>query len=1759
MIKRILFAARITLLFNLAVYGHVGHSQDSQNSQVGHWKAISGVDGNNKECVAGQGAEPCCNIGTRSPDTVQNGCAWIKLYLGDPRPGSLLPSTYLRILGETPGPDLFTPSSLKLISGWNMFGISTERTADGHPREVYMLDDGGSQSVFYFDDDAVVGLPRHQVNSPYTKARLLMVDAEGWVTSEDPAYYDLYPGNGDLYRYVAYAGAEDYLNLRYYRSASGRQETFNESGIDIIRDDVGSLRQVRAGIRVADIVIETAQRYAVRIYEIDQMIADKNAQGLYEPFPDEAPLTTYIIEGPDSDNYNHLVVRKVVDESSTTLGDFTYDPAVEDWTLVKGDGEQVIERETLWNDNRTEFLRKYRIKNEFGTVAYSRDARYMEYPWGFEGVERIEGFGDLTQTTTYEFHTDPADSANYKRLKRVNHPDGSWVEYTYDLQNRLVEQRNPWKDDSVKSRINDYTSHHPWDQLTAADQRPRTVSERVDGQITAKTFYAYLHDPETGVYYEIEERSHRAEADFGDPQNPRQTTYYYASDAPLHMRGHQQRIEYPDGRVDTYSYSYGYYQDDPLDPSQSQFVEDPAGPDWLERVTHGTVAAPEGIAYDTSRAITVTDRRGDVVLRETQVYTGTDYVRVDWEIIRYNLLHHPLETIRANGDRESATWSHCCGKQIERQADGTEWVYAYDGLKRVLSKTKLNVDGSIGVTESYTYDANGNRLSETLSGGGLSLTTTYEYDALGRKVEQTDPAGLVTRWEYSADGLTKTEYLPNGATRITETYTDGRLKVIRGSAVVPEFYEYGVNADGSTWTRHFIGSEDASSPRWRKLSHDVLGRMVEEATPAYDGSIHLVQYSYNDRDLLERTLETGRAASLSVYNAMGELVRSGLDVDGDGQLNPASSDRIQDSEQRYVLEAGDWYQVRTNTVYPLAGNGDGLVVSEQTVRLTGWSGNVRAERVDLDIHGNATVRSTEVDPISKMVLTRINLPDSAQDSLSRSINGLLVEQGMQSAPTVYTYDALERVSTVKQAHHSQAATTQYDANTGQLILQTDAAGHATAYTYYANGSIGAGEIASVTDALLQKSYRSYDLLGRQTRTWGQTNYPQVYSYNSYGELETLTTWRDPSIDFSASTWPDDPENPDEFPAGDVTTWTYQPATGLLTAKTYADGNGTGYSYNSANRLAVRTWAREGGLDTTYTYDPFTGELDHVDYAAADTANIHYTYDRLGRVVTVTDATGTRSFDYDPATLQLDTETLDSSFYEGQVLQRTYQDGSEINGLPGRSFGYRLKDSGSTTTISSVDYSYDTLGRLQTLTDGTDTFTYGYRPATNLLDSLTAPQHSVRYTYEPNRDLMIRIDNQVSGNSFSTYAYSYDALGRRRDRSQSGTAFPQTNADTFGYNARSEVTASTNDVLTAAAYAPSYTYDAIGNRTSSTGAKSVSYSTNALNQYTAIDSANPAYDLDGNLISDGGSWTYSWNGENRLKTASNGSTTIEFLYDYQGRLVKKDDGTIIEVYLYDGWNRIAKHTINSSFLILNSSFNLWGLDLSGTQQAAGGVGGLLKEGSLYPTYDANGNILQKLDGNGATVMNVAYDPFGTMISGTLVGEYGFSTKPFINGPDWYYYGFRYYDPQTGRWPSRDPLGEGGGLNLFAFLTNSTVNEWDLLGLTACFDQDAFDDCADDCADDLQDCLDAADIAYDSCKNASDAVHGACYNLCENNTNSFLRNACRRGCDIQKGTGNSICFAAYVGLTSGCGLSATACTGGCAAGAVYTVGEGCPCDR
>jgi RHS repeat-associated protein len=112
--------------------------------------------------------------------------------------------------------------------------------------------------------------------------------------------------------------------------------------------------------------------------------------------------------------------------------------------------------------------------------------------------------------------------------------------------------------------------------------------------------------------------------------------------------------------------------------------------------------------------------------------------------------------------------------------------------------------------------------------------------------------------------------------------------------------------------------------------------------------------------------------------------------------------------------------------------------------------------------------------------------------------------------------------------------------------------------------------------------------------------------------------------------------------------------------------------------------------------------------------------------------------------------------------------------------------------------------------------------------------------------------------------------------------------------------------------------------------------------------------------------------------------------------------------------------------------MWGTDLSGSPQGAGGVGGLLEVSyygstttNCFPAYDGNGNVAALVNAaDGTTVANYEYGPFGEVIRSTgpmaRNNPLLFSTKYYDLESGLYYYGYRFYNPSTGIWPNRDPM-------------------------------------------------------------------------------------------------------------------------------------------
>ncbi len=396
----------------------------------------------------------------------------------------------------------------------------------------------------------------------------------------------------------------------------------------------------------------------------------------------------------------------------------------------------------------------------------------------------------------------------------------------------------------------------------------------------------------------------------------------------------------------------------------------------------------------------------------------------------------------------------------------------------------------------------------------------------------------------------------------------------------------------------------------------------------------------------------------------------------------------------------------------------------------------------------------------------------------------------------------------------------------------------------------------------------------------------------------------------------------------------------------------------------------------------------------------------------------------------------------------------ITGLYGKTLsrGYDSLGRVSSLTIGSeysTGYSYDALGRIGSVSSGSDSFTYSYLANSDLISGIAYPNGiTAAKSYEANRDLIASVENKFGQTSVSKYDYVNDTIGRRTSMAKSGSAFSASDSIAYGYNSRSEVTSAAAQTETAYSYA--FNFDNIGNRTTATErGTSFTYTANSRNQYSLINDGadkTPAHDFDGNMTSNGNGWTYTWDAENRLATAVSGTSTLQFKYDYLSRRVEKKvlNGSTVtkdELFVYDDFKQIEKlDAANSNAIVQKFTWNgeriLSVFDVSTST-------------AYSCLHDANKNVTELLDGSGNIAAHYEYSPFGKVTVST--GAYA-SANPFRFSSEYaddetglVYYNFRYYSPDIGKWLSRDPIAELGGQNLSAYNKNRAINAWDLDGL------------------------------------------------------------------------------------------------------------------
>ena len=513
---------------------------------------------------------------------------------------------------------------------------------------------------------------------------------------------------------------------------------------------------------------------------------------------------------------------------------------------------------------------------------------------------------------------------------------------------------------------------------------------------------------------------------------------------------------------------------------------------------------------------------------------------------------------------------------------------------------------------------------------------------------------------------------------------------------------------------------------------------------------------------------------------------------------------------------------------------------------------------------------------------------------------------------------------------------------------------------------------------------------------------------------------------------------------DTTTWEYDLATGLELRKTYADGKGTVKTYDAYNNLATVTDAR--GVVATYTYNLNRGLLTSINFSDGTPAQ-KFTYNFLGQLTAVQDASGARSISYGRYGSQLEeVQQIASSRFLLQEQRDAY----------GRGTGYILKRNGNRQCAASI--TYGTLGRIALagfIHAGEEhQFRYGYLAGSNLLQSLAMPNGvTLTQSYEEKRDLLTGMDYVRDNSLITQRQYNYDALGRPVTRD---TRYPNKaihHNDTFAYNKRSELTGA---LLDENAY--TYAYDNIGNREiAQEVTEGITYAANDLNQYTRIstngENFTPEYDADGNqtlIQTSTGIWKVQYNGQNRAIRfeSEDGHTVITCGYDYMGRrfekkVVTNGTTTLHERYIYRGYLQIAAYDLREGHAEHpDLRFIFW----DPTQEVATRPLAIRENGVWY-TYgwDLTKNICELYGQEGFIRTIYTYSPYRQVAAeGDVTQPIQWSSEMYDAELGIVYYNFRYYNPLDGRWTRRDPMSISASLNPYTYVNNRI--DIDSLGLS-----------------------------------------------------------------------------------------------------------------
>jgi len=631
--------------------------------------------------------------------------------------------------------------------------------------------------------------------------------------------------------------------------------------------------------------------------------------------------------------------------------------------------------------------------------------------------------------------------------------------------------------------------------------------------------------------------------------------------------------------------------------------------------------------------------------------------------------------------------------------------------------------------------------------------------------------------------------------------------------------------------------------------------------------------------------------------------------------------------------------------------------------------------------------------------------ESYYDGLGRTTETRRYEGSTNYIKTTQTYDPLGRI---KRAYNPFRTTS--DATYGYAESTYDALGRVTNVATSDGSDVTtsySGNTVTVTDQAGKQRKSVTDALGRlktvyEPDTYGTLNVNTDYSYDVLNNLRTVSQGSQTRTfvydNLSRLTAATNPES------GTID-YTYD-ANGNLSTKLDDRNITTSYTYDALNRVTNRNYD-DATPDVTYTYDNVTNAIGRLTKVSNSISETYYTaFDKMGRVT---------------AHKQRMNSTDYTTFYTynlaGALLEETYPSGRVVKNTIG-SYGdltqVETKPLGGSYTTRASNFVYSAPGAVSSMQLGnskyeTTEFNSRLQPTQIGLGTSTSDTSllKIEYGYGTSTTNNGNVTTQKITVPGVTYAfeqsYTYDNLNRIATAAETYNG-SQTWTQTFGY-------------------------DRYGNRniTAGTGATSLTFSSST----NRITTSGYTFDAVGNTTADPSGKTLAYDAENKMLSATNGTTLGNYSYDGDGRRVKKYNTSTGDdtIFIYDAAGKLVEERDPASCspqCALQTSYIYAGSRLLSTEIAATGATNYLTAdmlGSPRINTNASGNVTARHD----------YLPFGEEIFSSLTPQrtsgVGYTTDTIRQQFTGYerdgesgldFAQARYYNSKVGRFTTTDPI-------------------------------------------------------------------------------------------------------------------------------------------